>query len=191
MEIKLVQPRLKGEKSVEECIFERESVRKFWDKEIEPEKLSLLLWAVQGKKSDKRTAPSAGAVYPLEIFVILKKKGLFYYDINNHSLILKKEGDIGKELASAAWNQEFIEQAPLILIILANFSKIIQRYSDRGVKYAIIEVGHCAQNVHLEAVSLELGSVPIGAFEDKKVKKLLELQESLDPIYIIPIGYPK
>ncbi len=191
MDIALAEPNLKSKKSLEECIYERESVRKFWDKEIEPEKLSLLLWAAQGKKGNKRTVPSAGAVYPLEIYVILKAKGLFHYDVKNHSLISKKEGNIGRELASAAWNQDFVEQAPLILVILANFSKIIQRYSDRGVKYAIIEVGHCAQNVILEAVSLGLGSVPIGAFEDKKVKRMLELQENLDPIYIIPIGYPK
>ena len=105
---------------------------------------------------------------------------------------LEVEGDLFEDLAAASWNQSFISQAPLNIIICANYSKIQFRYGhDRGIRYALIEVGHCAQNIHLQAVALGLGSVPIGAFQDKEVKRLLNLPEEIDPLYIIPVGYPK
>jgi len=96
-----------------------------------------------------------------------------------------------KQLALYSLSQNFIYEAPLNIIICVDFPKIISGYGERGKRYALIEVGHCAQNVHLEAVSLGLGSVPIGAFRDKKILNLLRLPENLDPIYIIPIGYAK
>ncbi|MHA1343329.1 MAG: SagB/ThcOx family dehydrogenase [Promethearchaeota archaeon] len=191
MEIILPHPKIKGSKSLEECIFERESVRKYWSKEIGLEKVSQLLWAAQGIKDHKRTIPSAGAIYPLEIYVILKEKGLFYFNVKKHKLELKISGEFCVKIGEASWNQNFMCGAPLIIIICVNFSKIKRRYGTRGERYALIEVGHCAQNIHLEAVALGLGSVPIGAFEDKKVKILLKIPDALNPIYIIPVGYPK
>ncbi len=187
--IQLPKPRLEGNISLEECIFTRESIRTFKDKEIEIEKISQLLWAAQGKKGHKRTVPSAGATYPLEIFVTLKNKGLFRYNLKKHALETIKEGDFNKDLAIAALHQNFIHEAPLNIIIYADFSRTCNRYGERGVRYVFMEVGHCAQNVHLEAVALGLGSVPIGAFRDKKVKNLLDLPDNLEPLYIIPIGY--
>ncbi|MFX1259675.1 MAG: SagB/ThcOx family dehydrogenase, partial [Promethearchaeota archaeon] len=169
----------------------RESIRNFSDKEIEIEKISQLLWAAQGKKGYKRTIPSAGATYPLELYVIFKKKGIFHYDLEKNVLRMKREGEFNKKLAIASLDQNFIYEAPLNIIICADFSRTCNRYGKRGVRYVFIEIGHCAQNIHLEAVALGLGSVPIGAFYDEMVKNIIKPPEKIIPFYIIPIGYPK
>ncbi|MFW9901905.1 MAG: SagB/ThcOx family dehydrogenase [Candidatus Thorarchaeota archaeon] len=191
MDLQLPKPILKGSKSLEECIYERESVRSYSDKKIEIEKISQILWATQGKKGDKRTVPSAGATYPLEIYLTLKDKGYLHYNYIQHELKLITDRDITKQLAQASWDQYFIHEAYLNIIICAIFGRTTQRYGQRGIRYVYIEVGHCAQNVHLEAVALGLCSVPIGAFDDNAVKKVLDLKKQVEPLYIIPIGYPK
>jgi SagB-type dehydrogenase family enzyme len=191
MELDLPKPFMKGSLSLEECIYKRESVRSYKDKVIEIEKISQLLWATQGKKGHKRTVPSAGATYPLEIYVNLKDRGYFHYNIDKHSLELLTDEDISEKLATASWNQQFISEAYLNVIICAIFARTTQRYGERGVRYVFIEVGHCAQNIHLEAVSLGLSSVPIGAYEDDKVKVVLDLPKNVIPLYIIPIGYSR
>jgi SagB-type dehydrogenase family enzyme len=191
MSITLPKPELIGSKSLEECIYKRESVRNFRDKIIEIEKVSQILWATQGKKGEKRTVPSAGATYPLEIFAILKNKGYFNYNVKKHVLELITEEDLSRKLARASLDQHFIAEAYLNIIICAEFSRTTWRYGQRGVRYVYIEVGHCAQNIHLEAVALGLASVPVGAFEDDEVKKVLEVPKKIEPLYIIPVGYPK
>lgn len=191
MNIQLPKPNLKGEKSLEECIYERESVRQFRAQIIEIEKISQILWATQGKKGEKRTVPSAGATYPLEIYVTLRDKGLFHYNVNKQMLELIVEEDLSKKLAKASLDQQFIVEAYLNIIICAEFSRTTWRYGERGIRYVFIEVGHCAQNVHLEVVAQGLASVPIGAFEDENVKKVLRLPKKIEPLYIIPIGYPR
>ncbi len=192
MNINLPDPTFNGQKSLEKSILERESIRIFSDKGINLEIISQLLWSGQGSKGYKRTVPSAGAIYPLELYALLKGKGFYHYNVENHSLDLEIEGDLNQKLTAASWNQDFIDNAPLNIVICANFSKIQFRYGhDRGIRYALIEVGHCAQNIHLQAVALGLGSVPIGAFKDQEIKSLLKLPEEIDPLYIIPIGYPK
>ncbi len=192
MNIKLPDPTFNGQKSLEKSILERESIRRFSDKGINLEIISQLFGSGQGSKGYKRIVPSAGAIYPLELYALLKGKGFYHYNVENHSLDLEIEGDLNQKLAAASWNQDFINKAPLNIVICTNFSKIQVRYGhDRGIRYALIEVGHCAQNIHLQAVALGLGSVPIGAFKDKEIKKLLSLPEKIDPLYIIPIGYPK
>ncbi|MHA1805581.1 MAG: SagB/ThcOx family dehydrogenase [Promethearchaeota archaeon] len=192
MKISLPEPKFNDNKSLRECIWERESIRAFKEKEVELEKLSALLWAVQGKKGRKRTVPSAGATYPLEIHVLIKNKGLFHYDIQRHELeLIKEERNLSRSLSEAALNQYFIEEAPLNIIISAKYERTCNRYGKRGIRYVYIEIGHAAQNLHLMATSLNLGSVPVGAFQDNLVKSVLELPLDLDPLYIIPIGYPK
>ncbi|TFG29249.1 MAG: SagB/ThcOx family dehydrogenase [Promethearchaeota archaeon] len=195
MDIELLKPLYKGEMSLEESIFRRKSVRSFSGKVIEIEKVSQLIWAAQGKSSSKRTAPSAGAIYPLEVYVFLKNQGIYYYNFKKNILNLRIKEDenenLLKQLAQFSLNQNFIYEAPLNIMICVDFPKIIRGYGERGRRYALIEVGHCAQNIHLEAVSLGLVSVPIGAFQDKLIKQLLQLPENIDPIYIIPIGYAK
>ncbi|TET58043.1 MAG: SagB/ThcOx family dehydrogenase [Promethearchaeota archaeon] len=191
MELKLPNPNLKGEKNLEECIYERESVRSYKEKEIEFEKISQILWAAQGKKGQKRTVPSAGATFPLEIYITLKDKGFFHYNFEKHVLELITSEDLSKKLAQASWDQNFIAEAYLNVIICAIFERTTQRYGQRGIRYVYMEVGHCAQNIHLEAVALGLSSVPIGAYEDNKVKDVLDLKKKIEPLYIIPVGYPK
>ncbi len=191
LSIELTEPRIKGSKSLEECIFERISVRSFKDKEIEIEKISQILWAGQGKKGYKRTVPSAGATYPLELYITIKGKGFFHYNSNINLLELKNEGDFGKDLANASLNQMFIYEAPMNIIICADFNRTCDHYGKRGVRYVYMEIGHCAQNIELEAVALGLASVPIGAFHDDEVKKVLDIPKNLEPLYIIPIGYQK
>ncbi|KKL66726.1 hypothetical protein LCGC14_2142090 [marine sediment metagenome] len=190
MEIQLPKPDFKGTKSLEKCIYERESVRNYKDKEIELEKISQILWASQGKKGQKRTVPSAGATYPLEIYVNIKDKGFFHYNLEKHLLELINKNDLSEKIAEASWNQHFIAKAYVNIIICAEFSKTTRRYGQRGLRYVFMEVGHCAQNIHLEVISLGLTSVPIGAFEDERVKKVLALKNNIEPLYIIPIGYP-
>jgi len=189
--MRLPEPKLKGERSLEECIIERESVRNFKDKEIEIEKISQILWAGQGKKGWKKTVPSAGGTYPLELFVVLKGKGIFHYDAGKNILKSLKEGDFGKDLANASLGQMFIHEAPMNVIICAEYDRTCGSYGERGVRYVYMEIGHCAQNMELEAVALGLGSVPVGAFYDDEVKKVLSLPQNIEPVYIIPIGYPK
>jgi SagB-type dehydrogenase family enzyme len=191
MEIDLAKPRLEGKMSLEECIYYRESVRSFQGKEIELEKISQLLWGAQAIKNSNRTVPSAGATYPLEFYVNIKGKGVFYYNFKERVLEQEQEEDLSHELASDAFGQQFIAQAPLNIIICADYSRTCNRYGNRGRRYVHMEVGHCAQNIHLEAVSLGLASVPIGAFQDHEVKNTLNLPTPLDPLYIIPIGYAK
>jgi len=191
MEIQLTKPIFDGNKSLEACIYERESVRRYKDESIELDKISQILWASQGKKGKKRTVPSAGATYPLEIYITLKNKGFYHYNYNKHILELISEEDLTHGLTEASWNQIFIAEAFLNIIICAEYSRTTQRYGERGIRYVYMEVGHCAQNIHLQAVALGLVSVPIGAFNDKEVKEVLGLPKKIEPLYIIPIGYPK
>ncbi len=177
--------------SLEECIQRRRSIRDFQNKDLTMQEISNLLWSAQGITDTIhgfRAAPSAGATYPLEIFVV-KRDGVFRYIPEGHKLRKEIDGDLRKEIARSALNQMFIADAGLAIVITAIFRRTAWRYGERAYRYINNEVGHCAQNIHLEAVALGLGSVPVGAFEDEKIKKLLKLKEE-EPLYIIPVGYP-
>lgn len=192
-EIVLPEPKTKGEMSVEETILRRRSIRSFSSKELTLEQISQLLWATQGITEPRRgfrAAPSAGALYPLEIYLI-KGDGIFHYDVENHSLDKTGDTDVRGEITRAAWGQSFILQAPVSIIICAVRSRVTGRYGNRGNRYVDIEVGHAAENLHLQAVALGLGSVPVGAFTDSEVKKILDLPRNTEPIYIIPVGYAR
>ncbi|MCX7994789.1 MAG: SagB/ThcOx family dehydrogenase [candidate division WOR-3 bacterium] len=178
--------------SLEECIKKRRSIRDFENKELTLQQISNLLWSAQGitdSVRELRAVPSAGATYPLELF-IAKKDGLFRYIPNGHKLKKEQEADLRKDIARAALNQMFIADAGLVIIITAVYRRTAWRYGERAYRYINNEVGHCAQNIHLEAVALGLGSVPVGAFDDERIKKILKLKEE-EPLYIIPVGYRK
>ena len=178
--------------SIEECMEERRSVRSYKDKELSLQQISNILWAAQGKTEDRygfRTVPSAGATYPLEIF-IAKQDGLFRYIPSSHAIKRELDSDIRKDIANAALGQGFISGAGLVVVITAIFERTALRYGNRATRYVYIEAGHCAQNIHLEAVALGLGSVPVGAFRDEALSKLLRLKDE-EPLYIIPVGYPR
>jgi SagB-type dehydrogenase family enzyme len=188
--IKLPEADQQGSVALEHVITVRRSRRKFSVQELTIEQISQLVWAAQGQDTRKgyRTVPSAGATYPLELFVVTGD-GLFHYLPARHWLEKLKEQDLRGELALAAWGQEFVEAAPLTLVFAAQFSRTTGRYGQRGIRYVYMEAGHAGQNVHLEAEALGLGSVAVGAFDDDSVSKVLELPSELEPIYMVVAGY--
>ncbi|HEC78083.1 MAG TPA: SagB/ThcOx family dehydrogenase [candidate division WOR-3 bacterium] len=189
--IRLPEPKFTN-KSIEECIRTRRSIRDFKDKEIPLAVISNILWAAQGITDEEngfRAAPSAGATYPLEIFYATKD-GFFRYIPESHGVTKEQDGDLRKAIAHAALEQNFIAEAGMVIVIAAIFGRTTGRYGERGIRYVYNEVGHCAQNIHLEAVAAGLGSVPIGAFDDLELKGILAFVEE-DPLYIIPVGYPR
>lgn len=190
--INLPKAVLKGDISLEEAISRRRSVRGYVDRDLTLEQISQLLWAAQGITSATglRSAPSAGALYPLEIYAAFKD-GLYRYRPQGHRLLPVVKKDIRGELADAAWGQAFVKEAPLDIIICAVYGRAASKYEDRGIRYTDIEVGHAAQNIHLQAVALGLDSVPVGAFSGQKVASILGLKSDETPVYIIPVGYKK
>lgn len=192
-EIVLPPPIVKGEVSLEECIAERRSVRRYESRKVRLDEMGQLCWAAQGITDERRgfkAAPSAGATYPLELY-LMNSEGLFHYIPETHKLVMLKNQDLRASLAKAALGQEFIEEAPLDFVVTAVYQRTTRRYGERGKMYVHMEVGHVAQNIHLQAVALGLSSVPVGAFYDDEVSKVLSLVEEEIPVYIIPVGYRK
>ena len=193
--IQLPDPVVAGEMSLEEAILKRRSERSFAAEELTLKQISQLLWSAQGITAHKqgigfRAAPSAGALYPMEIYT-LTKDGLFHYLPQGHKLKIVQNADLRGRLANAALGQSFIQQAPFTIVICAVYERITSKYGNRGIQYVHMEAGHIAQNVHLQAVTLGLGSVPIGAFNDDKVKKVLSLPSKHEPVYIVTVGYTR
>ena len=188
--INLPEPKLKSTVSLEETIAKRRSVRRYSSQKLTDSQISQLLWACQGITSPGglRAAPSAGALYPLEVYLV-KDDGLYKYLFEGHKLEKRSGKNLKKDLGSAAWGQAFVEKAPANIIICAVYERVTSKYGKRGTRYTDIEVGHAAENVHLQAVSLGLDSCPVGAFDDSAVSKILGLSKDEKPIYIIPVGY--
>jgi len=182
--------------SVENALSQRRSVRDFKEQDLDIKQISQLLWSAQGITSDwgGRTAPSAGATYPVEIYLVVNSSeklspGLYHYNNKDHSLQLRKKEILGKKLRQASLGQMPIEEAPVNIIITAVFQRTAKRYGERAERYVYIESGHVGQNIYLQAESLGLGTVVIGAFHDEQVKKILGIDE--DVIVIMPVGEKK
>lgn len=203
--VKLPYPKLKGQVSLEEALANRRSVREYTNEPLTLEEVSQLLWATYGISEIThrlRTAPSAGAQYPLEIYIAVKERGVkttegflqpgvYYYDPHTHTLQLVKQGDISRELYYAAVEQQWVLDAPVSIVFTAVYNKTVKVYGERGrVRYVPMDLGHAAQNVYLQATALGLGTVAVGAFYDEDVKKILQLPEEETPIYIMPVGRP-
>ncbi len=196
--IKLPQPAYRSGTSVEEAIKARRSVRSYAQDSLSLAHLSQILWAIQGQTSPGgyRTAPSAGALYPLEIYIVVGEvqdltSGVYKYHPQRHGITLELEGDKRKPVARASVMQNWMAQAPLMLVITAVYSRTTTKYGPQGKRYAHMEVGHAAQNVYLQAVSLNLGTVMVGAFGDMVIKNILSLKKSEEPLAIMPVGYNK
>ena len=192
--IRLPQPRLDGTTSVEAALAARRSIRSFANKPVTLEELSQLLWAAQGITDPRglRTAPSGGALYPLELFVVAGSvaalpAGTYRYEPVGHHLVRVAEGDQRPDLADAALGQSTMRKAPVVIAIVADERKTTIKYGERGVRYVHLEAGHAAQNICLQAEALGLGSVVIGAFSDRAVANLLR-SPGLLPLYLIPLG---
>lgn len=191
--IALPAPREKGALSLEECIRKRRSVRNFAPRKLSADEVSLLLWSAQGITDESRglrAAPSAGALYPLEIYIV-KEDGYFHYIPKGHKIERLGEKDLRPALAQTAYGQASVAEASADIVICAVYERVAAKYRDKGIRYTDMEAGHVAQNLHLQAVSLGLASVPVGAFTEEAAAKLLALPQDCKPIYIIPIGEPK
>jgi len=197
--IKLPPPMQKGKTSIEEAISKRRSFRRFRAQPLSLAQLSQLLWSAQGitSPSGRRAVPSAGATYPLEIFVVIGEHGIeslaagiYHYDVGNHCLSLHMSGDLRQQLADTALGQSFIANCPVNMVVCALHPRTAYRYGRRGERYVHMEVGHVGQNVSLQAVALGLATVMVGAFEDEDVGSVLKLEEQIKPLYIVPIGKP-
>jgi len=195
--ILLPKPSKDGEISVERAIASRRSIRQFRPGAIELRQLSQLLWAAQGITDPRgfRAAPSAGALYPLEIFIVIGEveeleEGIYHYDVEEHTLELRKEGDLRHEIASAASNQMWIKDAPAIVIVCAIYERTTWKYGSRGERYVHMEAGHVGENIYLQAGSLGLACTVVGAFLDDEVRRILDVSKEVKPLYLIPMGKP-
>jgi SagB-type dehydrogenase family enzyme len=193
--IDLPEPTLQSELSVEEALARRRSVRDYGKANLSLSEVGQLLWAAQGITSGggKRTAPSAGALYPLEIFVVAGHveglaAGVYQYQPHNHKLRLEKEGDVRRELAFQAVSQEWIAEAPAVLVIAGVYERTMSKYGERGQRYVHMEVGYASQNVYLQAETLGLATCAVGAFQDGNVRELLGLRRRERPLLLMPVG---
>jgi SagB-type dehydrogenase family enzyme len=191
----LPKPEYFGEYSVEEALSKRRSVRNYKDESVRLKDISQLLWAAQGITGDesKRTAPSAGALYPLQIYLVSANveglsEGVYHYDPENQTLSQIAEGDKRKQLSAAALMQGSIRHCAAVLIFAADFKRVTSKYFEKGRRYVYMETGHAAQNVFLQAVSLHIGTVTMGAFLDGPVKKILHLPRNQETLYLMPVG---
>ena len=196
--IKLPEPQQDSNTSIEEALLKRRSVRRYKDGPLTLAEVSQLLWAAQGITNPEglRTAPSAGALYPLEIYVVAGNvnglpDGVYSYKPYKHELLKVISGDKRNELCNAALGQTSVRNAAAVIVFSAFYERTTMKYGDRGIKYVHIETGHAAQNVFLQAVALTLGTVVIGAFYDDAIKEVLKMSDNEQPLYIMPVGRMK
>jgi SagB-type dehydrogenase family enzyme len=203
----LPEPVLDGVMSVEEALYNRRSRRDFEDRALTIEQLSQILWATYGVSDNRgfRTAPSAGAMFPLEIFVVVGnvegiEVGVYRYNPHEHKIVRTTDSDVREELAQAALGQRMIQEAPIIIVHTAIMSRTTIRYGEeQGRRYVYMEVGHSAQNVYLQVEALGLGTCAVGAFIDTYIsgaggvpciRELLGIsQGEEEPLYLMPIGH--
>ncbi len=197
MKIKLPSFSREGELSVEEAVYNRRSRRRYGKGELTLFEVSQLLFVAQGITGEggrKRAAPSAGATYPMETYLVAGNvkeldKGVYRYIPQGHSIELINKGDKRKQLTAAALGQVYIMNAPVSIVLAAEYERTMGRYGQRGRRYVHMEAGHIGENIYLECESLGLSTVVIGAFSDSLVKKILGIDE--EPLYIMPVGRRK
>jgi SagB-type dehydrogenase family enzyme len=196
--MKLPEPKHRG-MPLEEALVKRRSVRNYSKEPMPLSILSQLLFAAQGVTGkiyghSLRTAPSAGALYPFEIYLVVNNvedlpRGIYHYVVNDHTLELVEAGDFRRSITSAGLKQEMLGDASVTFALSVVFDRIRHKYGERGYRYSYMEAGHISQNIALEAVSLGLGSVPVGAFLDEKINELVGVdgrQEAV--VYLHAVG---
>jgi len=188
--------------SVDQAIKSRRSVRTYSTTSLTLQDVSQLLWASQGitdSERNYRTAPSAGHVFPMEIYLVTGNNsvqglgaGIYHYNPFNNTLEKIAEGDQRYNLSQAAHQQKWVETAPISLVITGNYQKMKEKYPDERIstRFVDIEAGHIGENIYLEAVAHGMGTVAIGSFYDDQMINLLKLPSTETPIYIYPVGYP-
>jgi len=202
-EIPLPKPCYEGEKSLEEAIKSRRTVRSFRSQALTLTQLSQILWAADGITADRgyiklRAAPSAGALYPLEIFIVVGENGVkdmdagvYHYIPDGHCLRMIGKEDVRIKVAKAALHQMWMAEAPAIMIITGEYKRCTRKYGERGIPYTYIEAGHVGQNIFLQCETLGLGAGIVGAFHNNEVIKVLGIDKRHDPITIMPVGYKR
>lgn len=194
--VALPAPRTEGDVSVEEALARRRSVRVFRDAPLSLTEVSQLLWAAQGitePVKSRRAAPSAGATFPLELYLVSGNvadlpKGVYKYAPLDHTITRIRDGDVRRELAAAALRQTSVERGAASLVFSAVYERTTAKYGERGIRYVHMDVGHAAQNVYLQAVSLGMGGVVVGAFDDDQIRGIVGMPEGEHPVYIMPVG---
>lgn len=193
--IELPNPVYDSDTSIEEALHKRRSVREYQQGGLILAEVAQLLWAVQGVTGPrgKRTAPSAGHLYPLETYLVSQKvaelpKGIYHYLPNEHALLRIADRDVQEGLTRSALEQDSLHQAAAVIILTAVYERTAWKYGERTARYVHMEVGCAAQNLALQAESLGLGTVFIGAFNDDEVKKILALPKDEHPLCLLPVG---
>ena len=193
--INLPEPQYDSDVSIEQSLLNRRSTRSYTDEPLTLQEVSQLLWAAQGTTDPRgyRTAPSAGALYPLELYLVAGDvegwiSGVYRYEPDGHQLVKTMDGDHRAELANAALEQSSVREGAISIVFTGVYERTTGKYGERGIRYVHIEVGHAAQNLCLQATAMGLGIVTVGAFSDEQVSQLLNLPEDEQPFYIIPIG---
>lgn len=188
----LPKPTTSGGMAVSEAIALRRSQRDFADTPLTTAQISQLCWAAQGITDTgrgRRAAPSAGALYPMTVHVV-DARGVFEYLPAEHALRRIVAGDQRKALQAAALGQECVGGAAMCMVLAMNVDRTAVKYGDRALRYCLMEAGHIAQNVMLQATDLGLGGVTVGAFHEEPVARVLKLSQDLQPVYVLPLGYP-
>jgi SagB-type dehydrogenase family enzyme len=193
--VQLPDPKYDGPTSIETALYARRSVRDYQDLPLTLADVSQLLWAAQGITSPGgyRNAPSAGALYPLEVYLEVGKvkelsAGIYKYALFKHELAKLIDGDKRNALIRAAIGQSCVKNGAINIILSAVYERVTRKYGERGIRYVYMEAGHAAQNVCLQAISLSLGTVVVGAFKDVEVQKAVNMPDQEHPLYIIPVG---
>ncbi|MBW1714669.1 MAG: SagB/ThcOx family dehydrogenase [Deltaproteobacteria bacterium] len=197
--MQLPEPMLDGDVSLERAIHKRRTARSFDSKALTLKQVSQLLWAAQGITETggfKRAAPSAGALYPMDVYAVVGRAciekldpGVYHYSPADNALSLAQEGDRRRDVAEASLWQMWMADAPLNLVITAEYSRIMGKYRQRGVRYAMIEAGHIGQNIFLQCQGMGLEAGIVGAFEDEKVVQVTGIKRTHEPLLVMPIGY--
>ncbi len=203
--IELPEPVLSSDFSIEKVLHERRSVRSYTDQPVTLEEVSQLLWSAYGITYTReglpdfirggfKTAPSAGARYPLEIYLVAGNvkgllPGIYWYVPEGHVIHRLADGDIRADLQAACLSQKFAGDAPISIVWSAVYERCTENYGERGQeRYVCMDLGHSAQNVYLQCGSLGLGTCAIGAFSDDALKKLIGMTEAEAPLYVMPVG---
>jgi len=188
MRVVLGMPKTGGPISVEAAILRRRSRRSFQGAKLTQQQLSQVLWSAV-------KAPSAGATYPLAVYVVVGAEsvegiaaGVYHYRSAEGALTLLKEGDHRKALAVASLRQMFIADAPVSVVITAEYERTTRVYGDRGVRYVMMEAGHVSQNIYLQCEALGLATVAIAAFRDDEVATVVNVPGMQRPLYVMPVG---
>ncbi len=200
--IKLDDPEVNGGMPLWEAIQARQSIRNYRNIPFEKGHLSQLLWATQGISREAmgfefRTAPSAGALYPVETYLVLNnieeiEPGVYHYDVKSHQLDLLKRGDFRMNLAHAALDQDMAYSANVVFVWTALFERSKWKYKQRAYRYVYLDAGHIAQNLALAAVALGLGTCQIGALYDDEVNELVDINgEEESILYMSTVGHPQ